>query len=78
MVSQVEPIGNVDADNEQLLVDRARLGDRHAFDLLVIKYPIAAPAVYSQDWCPISLMPWDVLQDTFVKAFSVSLRVFRG
>ena len=30
------PVQKVEADNDQLLVDRARLGDRHAFDLLVL------------------------------------------
>jgi len=32
------PVQKVEAENDQLLVDRARLGDRHAFDLLVLKY----------------------------------------
>jgi RNA polymerase sigma-70 factor (ECF subfamily) len=76
MANQVEPIGNIDADNEQLLVDRARLGDRHAFDLLVIKYQSRLLQLVSR-LVPNQSDALDVLQDTFVKAYR-SLSSFRG
>jgi len=38
LLGMESPVQKVEADNDQLLVDRARLGDRHAFDLLVLKY----------------------------------------
>ena len=70
------PVQKVEADNDQLLVDRARLGDRHAFDLLVLKYQsrllsLVIRLVSNQSDA------LDVLQDTFVKAYR-SLNTFRG
>lgn len=76
MTSPVEPIANLDADNEQLLVDRARLGDRHAFDLLVIQYQSRLLQLVSR-LVPNQADALDVLQDTFVKAYR-SLASFRG
>ena len=70
------PVQKVEAENDQLLVDRARLGDRHAFDLLVLKYQSRLLAV-STRLVPNQSDALDVLQDTFVKAFR-SLHTFRG
>ena len=70
------PVQKVEADNDQLLVDRARLGDRHAFDLLVLKYQSRLLALVSRLVSNQS-DALDVLQDTFVKAYR-SLNTFRG
>ena len=70
------PVQKVEAENDQLLVDRARLGDRHAFDLLVLKYQSRLLSVVSRLVSNRS-DAMDVLQDTFVKAFR-SLNTFRG
>ena len=70
------PVQTVEAENDQLLVDRARLGDRHAFDLLVLKYQSILLAV-STRLVSSQSDALDVLQDTFVKAFR-SLHTFRG
>ena len=70
------PVQKVEAENDQLLVDRARLGDRHAFDLLVLKYQSRLLSVVSR-LVSNQNDAMDVLQDTFVKAFR-SLNTFRG
>ena len=70
------PVQKVEAENDQLLVDRARLGDRHAFDLLVLKYQSRLLSVVGRLVSNRS-DAMDVLQDTFVKAFR-SLNTFRG
>ena len=70
------PVQKVEAENDQLLVDRARLGDRHAFDLLILKYQSRLLAVTTRLVSNQS-DALDVLQDTFVKAFR-SLNTFRG
>jgi len=76
LLGMESPVQKVEADNDQLLVDRARLGDRHAFDLLVLKYQsrllsLVGRLVSNQSDA------LDVLQDTFVKAYR-SLNTFRG
>jgi RNA polymerase sigma-70 factor (ECF subfamily) len=70
------PVQKIEADNDQLLVDRARLGDRHAFDLLVLKYQSRLLSLVSRLVSNQS-DALDVLQDTFVKAYR-SLNTFRG
>ena len=70
------PVQKVEAENDQLLVDRARLGDRHAFDLLVLKHQSRLLSVVSR-LVSNQNDAMDVLQDTFVKAFR-SLNTFRG
>ena len=70
------PVQKVEAENDQLLVDRARLGDRHAFDLLVIKYQSRLLSLVNRLVSNQS-DALDVLQDTFVKAYR-SLHTFRG
>ena len=76
LLGMESPVQKLEADNDQLLVDRARLGDRHAFDLLVLKYQsrllsLVIRLVSNQSDA------LDVLQDTFVKAYR-SLNTFRG
>ena len=70
------PVQKVEAENDQLLVDRARLGDRHAFDLLVLKYQSRLLSLVNRLVSNQS-DALDVLQDTFVKAYR-SLHSFRG
>ena len=70
------PVRKVEADNDQLLVDRARLGDRHAFDLLVLRYQSRLLALVSR-MVSNQADALDVLQDTFLKAYR-SLNNFRG
>src|SRR6056300_447606 len=70
------PVKKVEAENDQLLVDRARLGDRHAFDLLVLKYQSRLLSLVNRLVSNQS-DALDVLQDTFVKAYR-SLHTFRG
>ena len=70
------PVQKVEAENDQLLVDRARLGDRHAFDLLVLKYQSRLLSLVNRLISNQS-DALDILQDTFVKAYR-SLHTFRG
>jgi RNA polymerase sigma-70 factor (ECF subfamily) len=70
------PVQKVEAENDQLLVDRARLGDRHAFDLLVLKYQSRLLSLVNRLVSNQS-DALDILQDTFVKAYR-SLHTFRG
>lgn len=76
MTQPASPIQTLEADNDQLLVDRARLGDRHAFDLLVLKYQSRLLLLVTR-LLPNQSDALDVLQDTFVKAYR-SLNTFRG
>ena len=76
LVGMESPVQKVEADNDQLLVDRARLGDRHAFDLLVLKYQSRLLSLVSR-LVSNQNDALDVLQDTFVKAYR-SLNTFRG
>lgn len=76
MTQPAAPIQTLEADNDQLLVDRARLGDRHAFDLLVLKYQSRLLTLVTR-LLPNQSDALDVLQDTFVKAYR-SLNTFRG
>ncbi|HAB78282.1 MAG TPA: RNA polymerase sigma factor RpoE [Gammaproteobacteria bacterium] len=70
------PVQKIEAENDQLLVDCARLGDRHAFDLLVLKYQSRLLSLVNRLVSNQS-DALDVLQDTFVKAYR-SLHTFRG
>lgn len=70
------PTQNADADADQLLVQRAQQGDKHAFDLLVKKYQhriigLANRFVNNQETA------LDVAQDCFIKAYR-ALPSFRG
>ncbi len=76
MANPVTPMQTNEADSDHALVDRARQGDRHAFDLLVLKYQSRLALVISR-LIPNSGDVLDVLQDTFVKAYR-SLHTFRG
>ena len=63
-------------DGDQLLVERARKGDRRAFDLLVLKYQqkiLKLSMRYVRD----QTEALDVSQEAFVKAYR-ALPAFRG
>ena len=65
-----------DRASDQLLVDRVRAGDKHAFDLLVLKYQhriIKLIMRYVRD--PTEAM--DVSQEAFLKAYR-AIHNFRG
>jgi RNA polymerase sigma-70 factor (ECF subfamily) len=65
-----------DRASDQLLVDRVRAGDKHAFDLLVLKYQhriIKLIMRYVRD--PAEAM--DVSQEAFLKAYR-AIHKFRG
>lgn len=66
----------VEVENDQFLVDKARLGDRHAFDLIVLKYQSRLLSLVSP-MLPNRSDALDVVQDTFLKAYR-SLQNFRG
>lgn len=73
-VSQSDP--SKDLKPDQLLVDRAKSGDRHAFDLLVLKYQSRILSLVTRILSnPSDAL--DVVQETFVKAYR-SLESFRG
>lgn len=73
-VNQPDP--SKDLNNDQLLVDRAKSGDRHAFDLLVLKYQSRMLSLVTRI-VPNPSDALDVVQETFVKAYR-SLESFRG
>jgi len=65
-----------DAGSERLLVERARKGDRRAFDLLVLKYQhrlVKLIGRYVRDHAEVL----DVAQESFIKAYR-ALPGFRG
>lgn len=65
-----------DKDIDRILVDRARQGDRRAYDFLVVKYQHRVAALirrYTQNPQDIS----DLSQDTFIRAYQ-ALGKFRG
>lgn len=65
-----------DREVDQQLVERVQRGDKHAFDLLVIKYQRRLARLLSQfirDQAEVE----DIAQETFIKAYR-SLSSFRG
>jgi len=61
---------------EQLLLDRARQGDRHAFDLLVAKYQQRVHRMLSR-LLPNPEDAYDIAQETFLRAYQ-GLGSFQG
>ena len=65
-----------DREIDQQLVERVQQGDKHAFDLLVIKYQRKLARLLSQfirDAAEVE----DIAQETFIKAYR-ALPSFRG
>ncbi|MEK7792761.1 MAG: RNA polymerase sigma factor RpoE, partial [Pseudomonadota bacterium] len=65
-----------DREVDQQLVERVQSGDKHAFDLLVIKYQRKLGRLLSQ-FIRDSAEVEDVTQETFIKAYR-ALPSFRG
>jgi RNA polymerase sigma-70 factor (ECF subfamily) len=67
---------NESADADALLVDRAQRGDKHAFEMLVIKYQRRVARLISRMVRDADLVD-DVAQETFIRAYR-ALPQFRG
>src|SRR5690606_24616602 len=65
-----------DREIDQQLVERVQRGDKHAFDLLVIKYQRRLARLLSQ-FVRDSAEVEDIAQETFIKAYR-ALPSFRG
>lgn len=65
-----------DREIDQQLVERVQRGDKHAFDLLVIKYQRRLARLLSQ-FVRDSAEVEDIAQETFIKAYR-ALPAFRG
>lgn len=63
-------------DADQLLVDKARKGDKRAFDLLMLKYQHRVATVVSR-YLRDSDAVADIVQEAFIKAYR-ALPAFRG
>lgn len=63
-------------DNDQLLVQRVQKGDKHAFDLLVLKHQHKVMSLISRYIYDMSEVQ-DVAQEAFIKAYR-ALPNFRG
>lgn len=63
-------------DNDQLLVQRVQKGDKHAFDLLVLKHQHKVMSLISRYIYDMSEVQ-DVAQEVFIKAYR-ALPNFRG
>ena len=66
----------LDPDVDALLVDRARRGDKAAFEMLVIKYQRRIERLISRMVRDVDLVQ-DVAQETFIKAYR-AMPKFRG
>jgi RNA polymerase sigma-70 factor (ECF subfamily) len=64
------------ADADVLLVERAKRGDKHAFEMLVVKYQRRIERLISRMIRDAALVE-DVAQDTFIRAYR-ALPQFRG
>jgi RNA polymerase sigma-70 factor (ECF subfamily) len=73
---QYQGSGMGDREVDQQLVERAQQGDKHAFDLLVVKYQRKLARLLSQ-FIRDSTEVEDVTQEAFVKAYR-ALPSFRG
>jgi RNA polymerase sigma-70 factor, ECF subfamily len=65
-----------DADADALLVERAKLGDVRAFEMLVVKYQRRIERLVARMVRDVDLVP-DIAQETFIRAYR-ALPQFRG
>ena len=65
-----------DADADALLVERVRLGDTRAFEMLVVKYQRRIERLIARMVRDVDLIP-DITQETFIRAYR-ALPNFRG
>jgi RNA polymerase sigma-70 factor (ECF subfamily) len=64
------------ADADALLVERAKAGDRSAFEMLVVKYQRRIERLIGRMVRDVDLVP-DIAQETFIRAYR-ALPQFRG
>ena len=65
-----------DADADALLVDRVKLGDVRAFEMLVVKYQRRIERLIGRMVRDVDLVP-DIAQETFIRAYR-AMPQFRG
>ena len=65
-----------DADADALLVERVRLGDTRAFEMLVVKYQRRIERLIARMVRDVDLIP-DITQETFIRAYR-AMPNFRG
>ncbi|MFY9513713.1 MAG: RNA polymerase sigma factor RpoE [Rubrivivax sp.] len=65
-----------DADADALLVDRVKLGDMRAFEMLVVKYQRRIERLIGRMVRDVDLVP-DIAQETFIRAYR-AMPQFRG
>jgi RNA polymerase sigma-70 factor, ECF subfamily len=65
-----------DADADALLVERVRLGDTRAFEMLVVKYQRRIERLVARMVRDVDLVP-DITQETFIRAYR-AMPNFRG
>jgi RNA polymerase sigma-70 factor (ECF subfamily) len=65
-----------DADVDALLVERVRLGDTRAFEMLVVKYQRRIERLIARMVRDVDLVP-DITQETFIRAYR-AMPNFRG
>jgi RNA polymerase sigma-70 factor (ECF subfamily) len=65
-----------DADADALLVERVRLGDTRAFEMLVVKYQRRIERLIARMVRDVDLVP-DITQETFIRAYR-AMPNFRG
>ena len=65
-----------DADADALLVDRVKLGDVRAFEMLVVKYQRRVERLIGRMVRDVDLVP-DIAQETFIRAYR-AMPQFRG
>jgi RNA polymerase sigma-70 factor, ECF subfamily len=65
-----------DADADALLVERVKLGDVRAFEMLVVKYQRRVERLVGRMVRDVDLVP-DITQETFIRAYR-ALPKFRG
>jgi len=65
-----------DADADALLVERVRLGDTRAFEMLVVKYQRRIERLIGRMVRDVDLVP-DITQETFIRAYR-AMPNFRG
>lgn len=65
-----------DADSDAVLVDRVKRGDKHAFEMLVVKYQRRIERLIGRMVRDVDLVP-DLAQETFIRAYR-AMPQFRG
>jgi RNA polymerase sigma-70 factor, ECF subfamily len=69
-------MADTDTDADALLVERVRLGDTRAFEMLVVKYQRRIERLVARMVRDVDLVP-DITQETFIRAYR-AMPNFRG